>query len=159
MTGLKKYPKEQRTYYFCLLLLPLIVLLALLYQSPVYYPSRFMPPCLFRSITGFSCPGCGCTRAVEALLRGHIFQSLRFNPLIFYCFFLYLAVLLSHTAERLIFFITKKLPSFAKEGSPFHILTRIHGMKIQNIHLMILVYLFLGFGALRLLLELWQHWH
>ena len=40
-------------------------------------------PCIFRKITGFYCPGCGMTRASLALLDGDIYQSFRYNMLIF----------------------------------------------------------------------------
>jgi Protein of unknown function (DUF2752) len=40
------------------------------------------PPlaCPLRSITGIPCPLCGMTRAVVALVHGHVVESLRFNP-------------------------------------------------------------------------------
>ena len=41
-------------------------------------------PCLFRLLTGLYCPGCGGTRAVKALLRGHIVQSFMYHPLVPY---------------------------------------------------------------------------
>ena len=40
-------------------------------------------PCIFREITGLYCPGCGMTRASLALLDGDIYQSFRYNMLIF----------------------------------------------------------------------------
>lgn len=39
------------------------------------------PPCLFRSVTGWCCPGCGSTRALHALLHGHVVTAFFFNPL------------------------------------------------------------------------------
>jgi Protein of unknown function (DUF2752) len=44
--------------------------------------SRAYPQCLFHQITGLHCPGCGATRAVHALLHGHLIDALRFNPLL-----------------------------------------------------------------------------
>ena len=38
-------------------------------------------PCLFNKITGLSCPGCGNTRAVLALLRLDFSEMLRYNLL------------------------------------------------------------------------------
>ena len=36
--------------------------------------------CPFRLLTGGWCPGCGCTRALKALVRGNISDSLAMNP-------------------------------------------------------------------------------
>lgn len=38
------------------------------------------PPCLFRALTGFYCPGCGMTRALHALLHLDIATAFRMNP-------------------------------------------------------------------------------
>ena len=47
-------------------------------------------PCIFHEITGLLCPGCGITRAIDALLRADVFGALRFNQMIF----VYLAYML-----------------------------------------------------------------
>lgn len=56
-------------------------LLATLRQFP---PDRFpfWPPCVFHQLTGLQCPGCGGTRAVAALLHGHLREALHFNALL-----------------------------------------------------------------------------
>ena len=41
------------------------------------------PKCVFRSVTGFWCPGCGLTRGLYACLHGDIFTAIRMNPLVF----------------------------------------------------------------------------
>jgi hypothetical protein len=38
--------------------------------------------CLIYATTGFPCPACGSTRAVFALLRGDVLESLRWHPLV-----------------------------------------------------------------------------
>jgi hypothetical protein len=38
-------------------------------------------PCAFRTITGIPCPTCGSTRALLALLEGHVVVAARLNPL------------------------------------------------------------------------------
>ncbi|MGC8759863.1 MAG: DUF2752 domain-containing protein [Bryobacteraceae bacterium] len=43
--------------------------------TPVY------PPCPFRLCTGMSCPGCGATRAVHALLHLRFEEAWKLNPL------------------------------------------------------------------------------
>ncbi len=45
---------------------------------------RLMLPCLFHYVTGLYCPGCGGTRALIALSRLHLMQSLRCHPLVPY---------------------------------------------------------------------------
>jgi len=37
--------------------------------------------CPFKAITGYPCPGCGGTRALIALLHGHIWEAIMINPL------------------------------------------------------------------------------
>lgn len=41
-------------------------------------------PCLFHLLTGYYCPGCGGTRAVRYLLRGEIWKSIQYHPLVVY---------------------------------------------------------------------------
>jgi hypothetical protein len=49
----------------------------------VYPPTQasFYPACPIREFLGIDCPGCGATRALAALLRGHVAEALRLNPL------------------------------------------------------------------------------
>ena len=41
----------------------------------------FYPFCLFHSLTGLNCPGCGATRAAYQLLHGHLLRALHDNAL------------------------------------------------------------------------------
>lgn len=45
--------------------------------------NRFYPQCVFHSVTGLDCPGCGTTRALHALLHGDVAAAFRFNPMLF----------------------------------------------------------------------------
>jgi hypothetical protein len=53
---------------------------ALLYHFPpgegTYYPT-----CIFHTVTGLHCPGCGATRGLAALVRGDLAQAMAYNPL------------------------------------------------------------------------------
>ncbi len=41
-----------------------------------------LPPCHIHAYTGLLCPGCGTTRALQALVHGDIALSLRQHPLL-----------------------------------------------------------------------------
>ena len=57
----------------------------------------FFPSCVFRSLTGLSCPGCGSTRALHQLLHGHVATAFTLNPLLLVALPIMLFVLLRHT--------------------------------------------------------------
>lgn len=44
-------------------------------------------PCMFQALTGLYCPGCGGTRAVRALLKGDLWMSFQYHPLVLYTVF------------------------------------------------------------------------
>ena len=60
----------------------LLILAATFFR--VFDPARpgILPGCLFHSLTGFYCPGCGSSRALHQLLLGHIGAAIGFNPIL-----------------------------------------------------------------------------
>ncbi len=150
---------KNKVYRNCLLALPVLATITVLYRLGILFPTRLLPDCFFHKITGFSCPGCGCTRSAQALMRGDLIQSLKLNPSVLYMTVIYCAYVLSHTAELFISFGAKKLPSLFREGSPLHILTHIHGMKERELYLYILIVLLLTFGVIRFFFELGSRIH
>jgi len=44
--------------------------------------SGFFPVCPFRALTGLTCPGCGSTRGLHALVHGDLIAAFKFNPLL-----------------------------------------------------------------------------
>ena len=57
--------------------------------------------CMFYHVTGFYCPGCGCTRAVRAFMRGHFISSFLYNPIVIYCMVMWIIYEGSHLLEIL----------------------------------------------------------
>ncbi|MGI6008287.1 MAG: DUF2752 domain-containing protein [Ruminococcus sp.] len=59
-----------------------------------------MHPCFFYQYTGLYCPGCGGTRAVLELMRGHFLTSLWYHPIVLYTVALAVWYALSHGIEK-----------------------------------------------------------
>ena len=62
---------------------PVIAMLAvavLLVFPPT--PHGFYPRCPIHELFNLKCPGCGGTRALSALLHGHLVEALRWNALV-----------------------------------------------------------------------------
>jgi hypothetical protein len=55
-----------------------IALLALRIFDPA--TSGLFPPCPFRALTGYLCPGCGSLRAIHQLLLGNFSKAFALNP-------------------------------------------------------------------------------
>lgn len=69
--------------------LPVAAVLAVLAAAMAvlffFDPARggFYPRCMFHTLTGLQCPGCGSLRALHALLHGQVRRAIAFNPLLF----------------------------------------------------------------------------
>jgi len=73
---MKVYPLAQ---FF--LVITAVTILSLLY---FFYPATsfdFYPNCIFNSLTGLYCPGCGSQRAVSALLHARLDKAIDYNLL------------------------------------------------------------------------------
>ena len=64
-------------------------------------PFQLLRPCAVNALTGFYCPGCGGTRAVHALLSGHIFRSFACHPIVPMAAVLAGWFMVSQTIERI----------------------------------------------------------
>lgn len=49
--------------------------------DPTIYP---LLRCPIKAMTGFNCPGCGCQRALHALLNGQLTEAWHYNSFIFF---------------------------------------------------------------------------
>lgn len=50
---------------------------ALFFLNPTQHD--FMPRCLWKSMMGYDCPGCGFQRALHAALRGRLLEAAHYN--------------------------------------------------------------------------------
>ena len=73
---------EQQLGLACLILG--LVGVSLIYIVPD--PFAFVPPCLFKEITGIPCPACGATHAGYFLGRFDFLRSIDANPFFFFLF-------------------------------------------------------------------------
>ena len=70
-------------------------------------------PCVFKSVTGLWCPGCGGIRSVKALLRGDLWQSFIDYPPTLYGVIVYAEFMVRNTI-KLIFGKRHEWAAFAK---------------------------------------------
>ncbi|MDY6122060.1 MAG: DUF2752 domain-containing protein [Porphyromonas sp.] len=60
---------------------PLVLIVALIVFA---FASEFLPiRCVFKSLTGYPCAGCGLLRSFGAMLHGRWSEALYYNPLTF----------------------------------------------------------------------------
>ena len=66
----------------------------------LFEPGRwgFYPVCPFRALTGFTCPGCGSTRALYHLVHGELIPAFELNPLFVLSLPLLIYALIRHTS-------------------------------------------------------------
>jgi hypothetical protein len=90
-------------YYICLAILAGFFLVCLIcrFTGFSFVGKLTNGGCRFLALTGFYCPGCGGTRAVDALLRGRLILSLRYHPVVLYIFAGALIYAVSHTLNIL----------------------------------------------------------
>ncbi len=60
-----------------------------------------MPGCVFQTVLGLYCPGCGGTRAFWALFRGDILKAIYYHPGAIYGVGLYLVYFISQSLMRI----------------------------------------------------------
>ncbi|MDH7503133.1 MAG: DUF2752 domain-containing protein [Verrucomicrobiota bacterium] len=113
----------------------LVVLAAAIAVLFFFDPARsgFYPKCMFHTLTGLQCPGCGSLRALHALLHSQLRRAVALNPLLFVGAFFGAYLLLRKRlkptepdpmARRLVwwgapvvivlFWIVRNLPAFAE---------------------------------------------
>jgi hypothetical protein len=51
-----------------------------LFYTGHYSKNGQLSVCIIKNVTGFPCPSCGTTRAIQSIYKGDLIQSLLFNP-------------------------------------------------------------------------------
>ncbi len=65
---------------YSILLIASIVGFAYLFYKINYSESSHLSFCMIKNVTGYACPSCGTTRAVQLFLQGNFAASLQMNP-------------------------------------------------------------------------------
>ena len=60
-----------------------IILLAGILYAVFVRLTGLAVPCIFRTLTGWLCPGCGITRASLSLIKGNVQASFSYNPFLY----------------------------------------------------------------------------
>lgn len=58
-------------------------------------------PCIFHTVTGLYCPGCGGTRAVISFLKGDLIKSFLYHPVVPYAGLVYILFMIRGTISFL----------------------------------------------------------
>jgi hypothetical protein len=83
------------------LLTPVFVVPGYLLYRRVLVPLAPFSFCIWDRFFGIYCPGCGGTRAVEALLNGDIIASLQYHPIVLYSSFIYIFYMFGNILHRI----------------------------------------------------------
>lgn len=92
--------ERENVYYYTALILGGILLLALLLYQLGLKRYLTIPECWAVRYLGMYCPACGGTRAVIALLHGHIVQSFLYHPIVVYFCAVYAVYVGTQTLAR-----------------------------------------------------------
>jgi len=70
---------QKRKFFWAIAIFIMIVAVAFFYYKydPISY--RFFPKCIFKTLTGYDCPGCGTQRALHAFLHGEFLKAIKYN--------------------------------------------------------------------------------
>lgn len=87
-----QWMRKKQLHIALLVLMPFAAYGLLLLAKYCYaaWVMPFLPPCIFRTLTGYKCPGCGMTHAVFALCRGDFLTVLKENAVLIFAVLLLL---------------------------------------------------------------------
>lgn len=70
----------------------IVILLIITILFIVLFVLRIEVPCMFKSILGISCPGCGMTRAIGEIFKLNLLRAIKYN---IFSVFMFVFILLS----------------------------------------------------------------
>ena len=73
---------------------------------------HFAIPCLFYTIAGYYCPGCGITRLAFSCLKLDFYQAFRYNPLAFILIILFIIFKLLKIIIKKLIKIDLEIPNY-----------------------------------------------
>lgn len=97
---LKKFKSltfEKQVYVLGLLLIPFLIIGIIIFPYIFNFMKDIHFKCAIYEITGWYCPGCGGTRAINYLLHGNIIKSFIYHPIVVSSIIMYLIYMISHT--------------------------------------------------------------
>ena len=120
---------KKRIYKVIILTITAILILISYYFLNNKY--GFAIPCIIHKLTGFYCPGCGITRCLFSLIKGHIYEAFMYNQLVF----ILLPFILIYVIYETYLYITNQKDDIM--------------IKIPNYWFIILLVITIGYGILR----------
>lgn len=118
--------------YLVLLVACLSGFLYLIY-SINYSESSHIKVCIIKNVTGYPCPSCGTTRAVQEFLKGNLMNSFFMNP-----FGIIVAILMAIIPLWILFDLILKKETFYSNYKKIETIIRIRWVAIILIVLVIL---------------------
>lgn len=99
-TAKKVNTDENVLYVIGWILIGVVVLAAVVLWLLPELVEKYRMPCIFQLLTGFYCPGCGGTRAVQSLFRGRWLDSFLLHPFVPYTAIVGGWFMISQTLQR-----------------------------------------------------------
>lgn len=118
--------------YLVLLVACLSGFLYLIYNIN-YSESSHIKVCIIKNVTGYPCPSCGTTRAVQEFLKGNLMNSFFMNP-----FGIIVAILMAIIPLWILFDLILKKETFYSNYKKIETIIRIRWVAIILIVLVIL---------------------
>ncbi len=106
---------EKKCYIILNILLVIGVIIYFFFHKELKVLQQSLPKCFWQGLTGYNCPGCGGTRALNSLIHFHLWESFCYHPFVLYS-----------SAITGIFWVTKTIEYISGE--------KIKGIRLRAIY-------------------------